>query len=75
MEDFGIFYGHGPFYGLLFCFMDIWYSLWKFGIFFPVLVFCTKKNLATLVRGQISKASPMRQSTKYEDVKLRMTAN
>jgi hypothetical protein len=28
--------------------MDIWYSLWKFGIFFPVLVFCTKKNLATL---------------------------
>jgi hypothetical protein len=23
-------------------------SLWSFGIFLPVLVFCTKKNLATL---------------------------
>jgi hypothetical protein len=39
----------GPFYGLLLFYMDIWYSSWKFGIFFPVLVFCTKKNLATLV--------------------------
>jgi hypothetical protein len=28
--------------------MAIWYILWSFGIFFPVLVFCTKKNLATL---------------------------
>jgi hypothetical protein len=24
----------GPFYGLLLCFMDIWYSFWKFGIYF-----------------------------------------
>jgi hypothetical protein len=38
----------GPFFGLLLYFMDIWYSLWKIGIFIPVLVFCTKKNLATL---------------------------
>jgi hypothetical protein len=37
--------------------MDIWYSLWKFGIFFPALVFCTKKNLATLV----TKQGPMLQ--------------
>jgi hypothetical protein len=29
--------------------MDIWYILWIFGINFPVLVFCTEKNLATLV--------------------------
>jgi hypothetical protein len=29
--------------------MDIWYILWSFGLFFPVLVFCTKKNLATLL--------------------------
>jgi hypothetical protein len=25
----------GPFYGLLLYFMDIWYSLWEFGILFP----------------------------------------
>jgi hypothetical protein len=29
-------------------FAAIWYTLWPFGIFFPVLVFCTKKNLAAL---------------------------
>jgi hypothetical protein len=41
MEDVGIFYGHLVHFAV-FCytyFMDIWYSLWKFGIFFPVLVF------------------------------------
>jgi hypothetical protein len=26
----------------------IWYILWPFGIFFPVLVCCAKKTLATL---------------------------
>jgi hypothetical protein len=29
--------------------MAIWYILWSFGIFLPVLVFCTKKNLAALL--------------------------
>jgi hypothetical protein len=29
-------------------FMAIWYILWSFGKFFPVLVFCWKKNLAAL---------------------------
>jgi hypothetical protein len=29
--------------------MAIWYILWPFGIFSPVLVCCSKKNLATLV--------------------------
>jgi hypothetical protein len=29
--------------------MAIWYILWSCGIFSPVLVFCTKKNLATLL--------------------------
>jgi hypothetical protein len=48
MEKVGIFYG--PFYGLLLYFMDIWYSSLQFGNYFPVLVFCTKKNLATLVQ-------------------------
>jgi amino acid permease len=36
------------FYGHLKYFMAIRYILWSFGIFLPVLVFCTKKNLATL---------------------------
>jgi hypothetical protein len=31
-------------------FMDIWYSSWQFGIFSPVLVFCTEINLATLLK-------------------------
>jgi hypothetical protein len=50
MEDVGIFYGN------LVYFTAIWYILCPFGIsygylvFFPVLVCCTKKNLATLVR-------------------------
>jgi hypothetical protein len=29
----------------------IWYILWLFGIFFPVLVCFNKKNLATLLSG------------------------
>jgi hypothetical protein len=29
-------------------FVIIWYILWLFGIFSPILVCCTKKNLATL---------------------------
>jgi hypothetical protein len=28
--------------------MVIWYILWLFGIYFPILVWRTKKNLATL---------------------------
>jgi hypothetical protein len=42
MEDVSIFYGHSIY------FKDIWYSLWYFGTFFPMLVNCTKKNPATL---------------------------
>jgi hypothetical protein len=42
----GIFYNH------LVCFVPIWYILLPFGIFcdnfFPVLVYCTETNLATL---------------------------
>jgi hypothetical protein len=33
----------GPFYGLLLYFMDIWYSSWKFGIFFPFCYFVRRK--------------------------------
>jgi hypothetical protein len=28
--------------------MAVWYSLWSFGIFFPIWYAQTKKNLATL---------------------------
>jgi hypothetical protein len=42
LDPFGLFYGHWKY------FMAIWYILWSFGIFPPVLVSCTKKNLATL---------------------------
>jgi hypothetical protein len=49
MEDVGIFNGH------LVYFTAIWCILWTFGLFcsnlymYPVLVYCTKKNLATLL--------------------------
>jgi hypothetical protein len=51
MENIGIFYGHLEY------FTAIWYILWPFGnvvviwylyIYFPILVNCVKKNLATL---------------------------
>jgi hypothetical protein len=45
----------GTFYSNLLYFTDIWYTLLSFGILFgdladifPLLVRCTKKNLATL---------------------------
>jgi hypothetical protein len=37
------------FYGHFIYFVAIWCILWLFGILFPVLECCTKKNLATLV--------------------------
>jgi hypothetical protein len=40
------------FHGHLGYSMVIWYILCSFGTFFPVLVSCTKKNLATLSRVQ-----------------------
>jgi hypothetical protein len=39
----------GIFYGFLGYFVTIWYILCSFGTFFPVLVSCSKKNLATLI--------------------------
>jgi phosphotransferase system glucose/maltose/N-acetylglucosamine-specific IIC component len=63
MEDVGIFYGP------LANFTANWYILllfgifWSFGVCFPVLVYFTKKNLATLEererdRGWLLKAFP-----------------
>jgi hypothetical protein len=39
----------GTFYDRLVHFMTVWYILCSFDTFFPVLVSCTKKNLAILV--------------------------
>jgi hypothetical protein len=56
MEDVGIFYGHLVHF-TVFC-----YILWTFGIargnlvHFSVLVFCTKKNLATLLSRSASRS-------------------
>jgi hypothetical protein len=53
MNDVGILYGHSVY------FTAIWYVLRPFGIFyvfwyiFPVLVCCSKKNLATLFHNAI----------------------
>jgi hypothetical protein len=43
----------GIFYDNLEYFMAIWYSLWSFGIFFPIWNVWRNKNLATL-RGMAS---------------------
>jgi hypothetical protein len=49
MEDVGIFYVNLVNFpaNLEYIFMAIWYNFPSFGIFFPVLVCYTKKNLAT----------------------------
>jgi hypothetical protein len=49
MEDIGMFYCYLVYFTANWCyFMAIWYISWSSGIFWPVLVSCTKKNLATL---------------------------
>jgi hypothetical protein len=49
MGNLGIFYDHSVYFSAIGNILwPIWYILWSFGIFFPDLVFCTKKNLATL---------------------------
>jgi hypothetical protein len=52
--NFGVSYKDGGKFGLFssisyILHMAIWNNLWSFGYFFPVLVCCTKKNLATSV--------------------------
>jgi hypothetical protein len=56
MEDVGLFYGN------LVYFATTWYNLWQSGIlyshwvhFFTVLVYCLKKNLATLDHRRMEK--------------------
>jgi hypothetical protein len=59
MVDVDIFYVQLVYiyYGHLVQFVDIWYILWLFGIFPPVLVCCTEKNLATLEKTRQSTLS------------------
>jgi hypothetical protein len=48
MEDDGIFFAIWSILQFVY-FVAIWYILGLFGIFFPALKCCTKKNLATLI--------------------------
>jgi hypothetical protein len=50
LENVYIIYGHTEYilYGHLGYFTTIWYILCSYGTFFPVLVSCITKNLATL---------------------------
>jgi hypothetical protein len=52
MEDVGMSYGHLVYFTTIWYILpiDIWYVLWYFGIFSPVLVCCIKINLATLIQ-------------------------
>jgi hypothetical protein len=50
MEHVGIFYGHLVYISYGHFGVPI---LWSFGIFFPVLVCCNKKNLATLLMSRV----------------------
>jgi hypothetical protein len=52
LRPFGLFYGH------LVYFTAIWYVCWLFGIFFPVLVCCMKKNLATPLQSTRESLNP-----------------
>jgi hypothetical protein len=48
LENVVIFYGHLEYFtDVLGYFRTIWYILCSFGTFFPDLVYCVKKNLAT----------------------------
>jgi hypothetical protein len=46
-------------------FVAIWYIIWLFGIFLPVLVCCTKKNLATLVETRCANLKKIFVSLSY----------
>jgi hypothetical protein len=52
--SFGIFYGILWYFGIFCCHLVylvvIWHILWPLGIYFPILVCCSKKNLATLTQ-------------------------
>jgi hypothetical protein len=48
IKDAGVFYGQLVNYRAIWCILwQFGIFFWLFGIFFPVLVYCTTKNLAT----------------------------
>jgi hypothetical protein len=49
----------GQFSGYSASFMATWYIFPRFGTFFPVLVCCTEKNLATLMQSLFQKLQPL----------------
>jgi hypothetical protein len=48
MENGGIFHDHLEYFTAIGTFLVVWYSLYPFGIFFPVWYVWTKKNLVPL---------------------------
>jgi hypothetical protein len=64
-EDVGLFSGH------LVNFKSIWYILWSFGIFSPVLVCCIKKNLATPTRIRLPTTSNLNENRFMQTAKKR----
>jgi hypothetical protein len=71
LQPFGKFYGHFVY------FPQFWYISHSFGIFSPVLVCCTQKNLATLTATRTSKlfvfAFPRRSQKNREIILARAT--
>jgi hypothetical protein len=54
MEYLGTFYDHLVYFKAIANILwPFWHILWPFGIFLPILVFCTKKNLATLIQSLV----------------------
>jgi hypothetical protein len=49
MEKVGIFFGYFEYITAIWHIFGHLVIQWKFGIFSPVLVYCVKKNLATLI--------------------------
>jgi hypothetical protein len=79
MKNYSIVNGH-----LVFLYVAIRYMLWPFGTFcghslkfFPVLVYCTKKDLATLImtknfighRGRSSRKWPRKKCFRFCNIK------
>jgi hypothetical protein len=57
-------------YGHLVFFMAIWYILWSFGTFFPILVFCFKENLATLKSNAVQRDFLVVQNVERQNVEI-----
>jgi hypothetical protein len=50
MKNAGIVYGRWDYFTVIWDIYGHLVTLWSFGIYYPILVHCTKKNLATLYR-------------------------